>query len=177
MTDPRDETTASYDKVAQAYATRNASTSDDFAAYRDDFVSTVGSRGLVADLGCGPGRDAAYFQSLGLTVLALDGSAGMLTLAQQAGLPVARGDLRALPIRLGALDGIWSSASLLHVPRNEVDTTLMGWRQALRTGGTLGLATSLGGDEGWEDVPYALGSQPEEESADLRRWFDARLGD
>ena len=38
----------------------------------------------------------------------------------------------------------------------------------LAPGGRLGLSTSLGGDEGWELVPYA-GADPE--GGELHRWF------
>jgi SAM-dependent methyltransferase len=108
-----------------------------------------------------------------------DRSREMVRRAASAGVPVAYGDLRALPVRDGALDGLWSSAALLHVPRPEVPATLRGWRRVLRAGGVLGLSTSLGGDEGWEVVPYDVSAQPM--SGDVRRWFvhhdaDERLG-
>jgi len=52
-------------------------------------------------------------------------------------VPVVGGDLRRLPVADESLDGIWSCASLLHVPRNEVPATLRSWRAALRPEGAL----------------------------------------
>lgn len=91
---------------------------------------------------------------------------------------VVRGDLRNPPLRARSLGGVWSNASLLHIPRAEVPATLAAWRALLRPGGVLGLSTSLGEDEGWEAVPYAA---PKAHPGELSRWFvhhqqDALLG-
>ena len=68
----------------------------------------------------------------------------------------------------GSLSGLWSSAALLHVPREEVPATLWAWHALLAPGGLLGLSTSMGTDEGWERVPYA-GDGPT--GGPLHRWF------
>jgi hypothetical protein len=49
-----------------------------------------------------------------------------------------------------------------------VPSTLAAWHALLAPGGHLGLSTSLGGDEGWELVPYA-GEGPQ--GGELHRWF------
>jgi SAM-dependent methyltransferase len=163
-------TLATYDRVAADYAARNGTPNDEFTPHLDSFAAAVGAGGVVADVGCGPGRDAVYFAERGLRIVGLDGSRAMLALARAAGVAVARGDLRALPVRDAALDGLWSNASLLHVPRSDVPATLRGWRRAVRDDGTLGLATSLGGDKGWEVVPYAP-SHTDGNGQELHRWF------
>lgn len=169
VTDPVATTLAAYDLVAGDYATRNAAATADHVAHQEEFAALVGAGGLVADAGCGPGRDALWFAARGLRVAALDGSRAMVTRAAAAGVPVARADLRALPVRDGALDGLWSSASLLHVPRPQVPAVLRDWRRCLRAGGVLGLTTSTGGDEGWEVVPYDVAAGPL--AAPVQRWF------
>ena len=93
----------------------------------------------------------------------------MVLRAHDVGVPVAQGDIRMIPVRPASLDGIWSAASLLHVPRAEVPRTLDAWRSCLRAAGVLGLSTSLGDDEGWEVCPYDPLTQPS--GAPLRRWF------
>lgn len=122
----------------------------------------------VADLGSGPGRDTQWLQGWGVNAIAVDRSSEMLRIAASRGVPVAQADLRRPPFADGSLDGIWSIASLLHVPADETEPTLQRWHDILRPGGYLGLCTSLGDEEGWEKVPYAAtGIRPEQ----LNRWF------
>lgn len=166
--DPVATTTAAYDLVAASYAERNAVAAPDHVEHQRAFLAAL-SGSVVADAGCGPGRDAVSFAAEGVRVAGFDRSVEMLARARAAGVPVARADLRALPVRDGSLDGLWSSASLLHVPRDQVPATLLGWRRCLRDGGVLGLVTSLGGTEGWEDVPYDVATQPVD--APVQRWF------
>lgn len=48
------------------------------------------------------------------------------------------------PFAAGSTDAVWSSASLLHIPRSDVPATLRGWHRVLRPGGVLGLIMLLG---------------------------------
>lgn len=169
--DPFAPTIASYDLIADDYARRNAVAPDDTVRRQETFATMAGEGGVVADVGCGPGRDAAWFAARGLRVVGFDASTSMALRARAVGVTVARADLRRLPVRDGALDGIWSSASLLHVPRPDVPATLREWVRCLRPHGALGLSTSLGDVDGWEVVPYEPSTQPEETAADLKRWF------
>lgn len=165
-------TVATYDHIAVDYQRRNADPPADFTDFRADFTAAVRS-GVVADLGCGPGRDAAHFTSGGLSVVGVDASPRMAALAHSAGVPVVVGDIRRLPLAAGCLDGIWSAASLLHVPTEEVPSTLTGWAGCLRPGGVLGLSTSLGSGEGWDDG-WPSETDPtrgERRDPGLRRWF------
>jgi hypothetical protein len=70
--------------------------------------------------------------------------------------------MRSLPIRTGAVAGIWSFAALLHVPRPDVAPMLAEWHRVLRPGGTMSLCTAVGDFEGWEEVSYRR---------DRQRWF------
>jgi hypothetical protein len=88
--------------------------------------------------------------------------------------------MRHLPYRDGELDGIWSTAALLHVPRADVPDTLRGWRRCLASGGILGLSTAVGDHEGWEPVTERQASPHAGDPAhglseplrgSLRRWF------
>lgn len=168
MTDPAwAENSATYDRIVDDYEVQAGKVSPEFAAFRASFVTRLPERGQVLDLGCGPGRDAAHFMTLGLRVAALDASTGMVRRARQHGVPAAVGDHRRPPFGPAVADGVWSSATLLHVPRQDVPATLAAWRRLLRPHGVLGLSTSLGDTEGWEDVPYAS----DEPEVDRRRWF------
>jgi SAM-dependent methyltransferase len=167
--DIRASTAAAYDQIADEFVRRNHEVPADFAEFRASFVARVRRGGRVADLGCGPGRDAAHFLAAGLEVVGVDASREMALRVRRNGIPVAQADIRDVPLRPDCLDGIWSAASLLHVPRGDVARTLRSWWQLLRAEGVLGLSTSLGDDEGWEACPYDPSTQPT--TAPLRRWF------
>lgn len=145
-------TTQTYDRTAADYDARTRDPAPAYLHARTSFAASVA--GPVVDLGCGPGRDLAALRDAGVQAFGVDLSAGMLALASGRGLPVARGDLRRPPLRPRSLGGIWSSAALLHIPREQVPATLRAWHELLRPGGRLGLSTSLGTDEGWEALPY-----------------------
>jgi SAM-dependent methyltransferase len=156
-------TIAAYDTIAAVYDQRLNRLPDILRPWLERFAAAVPAGGLVADLGCGPARHGQALASRGLRVIGVDLSAGMLTVARHR-LPgrIARGDLRQLPLRTACLDGAWSAAALLHVPRGNVPAVLAEYQRVLRPGGTLGLVTAAGEHEGWETVPYAQ---------DWRRWF------
>lgn len=169
MTDVVRVTSEVYDVIATAYDEQTRIPTPELDEHRVAFRSLVS--GPVADLGCGPGRDLQRLDD----VVGMDRSEGMLALARTRGR-VVRGDLRRPPFR--QLAGIWSCASLLHVPREDVPVTLAAWHECLRPGGILGLSTSLGDEEGWERMPYGI---PHDHRGPDERWFvhhpeDALLG-
>ncbi len=170
-------TGATYDVIAPAYAAR-ATVTPVLRAHLERFAELLPDEGRVLDVGSGPGYLAEVLAERGVRVAALDTSAAMLRLAARR-VPAVRADLRRLPVRPGALDGIWANASLLHVPRAEVPGTLAGWHSALRPGGAVGLSTATGadGEQGWEEVAFPVGGAPGAPAP--RRWFvlhpEARL--
>ncbi|PZG19912.1 class I SAM-dependent methyltransferase [Nonomuraea aridisoli] len=168
MEDPTARTTATYDRIAPIFASRSENPDAAFRAFRARFAAALPAGGRVADLGCGPGRDAAWFREQGLSPVGVDRSAAMAALAADRGVPVALGDLRRPPLAPGSLAGLWSVAALLHVPAAETVPTLRAWHAALRPGGVLGLSTSTGDGEVWEPVPHDEG---------LSRWFVHRKPD
>lgn len=167
--DVRKRTAHAYDEVVDDYVRRTTDVPADFARFRAEFADAVPEGGRVADLGCGPGRDAAVFRAAGLRAVGVDASRRMTRRALAHGVAVARADIRLAPLRPGSLDGIWSAASLLHVPRGDVPATLHTWWRCLRPGGVLGLSTSVGDDEGWEPWPEDPATRTP--TTGLRRWF------
>lgn len=93
----------------------------------------------VLDVGCGPGGDTDWFADAGLEAVGLDITEPFLREARTA-VPSAafvRGDMRDLPVRNGAVEGIWSSASFLHLPRSAAASTLAEFGRVLRPGGVI----------------------------------------
>lgn len=146
---------AAYDAVATEYAANNAAMYPELAAYGGYLLAHVGAGGRVLDLGCGPGRDAAWFAAGGATVIGADLSRGMLALARAAaGDRFAQLDMRHLAFRGGAFAGVWCMASLLHIPKSDAPGVLREIRRVLAPGGALALGLQRGDSEGWEAHRY-----------------------
>jgi len=146
---------AAYDGIAAIYAVRNAAVYDAIIEYGSLLLTHVGPDARLLDLGCGPGRDAAWLTAHGASVIGADLSAGMLTLARAA-IPgrLVQLDMRRLPFTDGAFAGVWGMASLLHLPKAEMAGALREIRRVLIPNGGLVLGLQAGIEEGWEDSPY-----------------------
>lgn len=109
----------------------------------------------ILDLGCGPGRDISYFQSLGHKPVGLDGSEAFCRMARQhTGCTVLHQKFLSLEITANGFDGIFANASLFHVPSQELPRVLHDLYTALRPGGILFLSNPRGDDEGWSGQRY-----------------------
>jgi 2-polyprenyl-3-methyl-5-hydroxy-6-metoxy-1,4-benzoquinol methylase len=103
--------------------------------------------GSILDAGCGSGRDALAFSRAGYAVTAFDGSAKMVQLASEhSGLKVLRMAF-ADAAWIDAFDGIWSCASLLHVPRAELGAAMTRLAGALKPGGAWFMSFKYGEGE------------------------------
>ena len=144
--DPALTTIASYDRDAAFYS-QHSRDRKPLNRLHETFVTLVGSGAAVLDRGCGPGHDAAELSARGLRVTAFDPSRGLLKEAARhtslAGRLV-QGDARALPLAAGSFDGVWSCASLLHDPKQDVGLVLLGTFRVLRAGGVLFTSMSEG---------------------------------
>ncbi|MFD5620449.1 class I SAM-dependent methyltransferase [Streptomyces yangpuensis] len=105
-----------------------------------DLARTGG--GPVAELGCGPGYVTAHLRDLGLDVFGVDLSPGMIDFARAAhpGLRFRIGSMDALDLEDGALGGIVSWYSVIHVPPAELPAYFAEFRRVLAPGATLLLA-------------------------------------
>ncbi|KAL9186481.1 hypothetical protein ACHAXT_005719 [Thalassiosira profunda] len=176
-----------YNAYTQPYIDNVASPALTPAARRDAFVSHVQLQQnlnaedpvTIIDLGCGHGRDALHFSSLGHRVLGVDFSIEMLKRASRLA-PKAHyinRDMRSLREVLvdESVDGIWANASLGHLPKEDAKGVLTGLYAKVRPGGVLCLSLRKGsedqrGEEGEEfgiDERYAALEEdvaPEEDS-------------
>lgn len=138
------ETNEYYERHAASFAERTRLL--DMSALRDRFTALLPPGGRILDAGCGSGRDALAFREAGFDVCAIDGSAQMCAQAEAAGI-------RACCLTFdevcgeGLYDGIWASASLLHVPRENLPAVLRRFHRALRPGGVLYASFKKGSGE------------------------------
>jgi SAM-dependent methyltransferase len=112
------------------------------------FVELVakGRGGRVADVGCGPGRVAAYLAAYGLDVIGIDVSPAMLAEACRAHPDIAfeEGRLDDLPITAGSLAGAVCWYSIIYTPPECLDAVFAELRRVLEPGGHLLLAFQVG---------------------------------
>ncbi|GAB3169741.1 hypothetical protein GCM10027259_01680 [Micromonospora palomenae] len=161
MSEPITETQRTYDAISTTYARANSTIDPKLLEDIALLTTRLPAGGMVADVGCGPGREVRLLRERGLRVVGFDLSLGQL---RTGGLPgVAQADMRHLPLRSGAVDAIWCQAALLHIPRQAVPTVLGEFARAIRLGGQLYLNLTEGDGEGWE-IASNYGSN-------RRRWF------
>ena len=92
----------------------------------------------LLDLGCGPGRDLAYFKSRGINVIGVDGSKELVKMARsETGCQVLEQNFLELDLPENYFDGVFANASLFHIPRQELPFVLSKLHSALKNRGVL----------------------------------------
>lgn len=116
------------------------------------FIGSLPSNARILDLGCGSGRDAKAMLDAGFDVHATDGSRSMVRQAQiRLGQTVRIMRFDELESR-EEYDGVWASASLLHVPRPELPAILARIHRSLKIGGLHCASYKVGGAAGRDSV-------------------------
>jgi ubiquinone/menaquinone biosynthesis C-methylase UbiE len=119
-------------------------------AFLAAFVEFVGvTAGPVADVGCGPGRVAAFLAARGLDVVGVDMSQAMLAVARDAhpDIRFEEGRLTALPFPDGSLGGAVCWYSIIHTPPAHLDEVFAELERVLTGDGHLLLAFQAGDGE------------------------------
>ena len=126
----------------------------DMSPHYKEFLNEIPPNGHILDAGCGSGRDTLMFKSYGYEVTSFDGSTKMCQLASehanQEVLHLQFQEINFEPI----FDGIWASASLLHVPSTELDDVLIRLKNSLKDGGALYASFKYGDFEGQRNGRY-----------------------
>lgn len=149
-------TVASYDHSVAEYerSTAQEAPPAEVQAVMERFAADLGAGARVLEIGSGPGRDALALEERGLSVRRTDITPGFVDLLREQGhhadvIDPRHDDLRD-PERSGApYDGVWASASLLHVARHNLPGVLRRLAQVTRPGGLLHLSVKEGDGEGW----------------------------
>jgi SAM-dependent methyltransferase len=149
-------TLAHYDSTAQSFleGTRTHDVSQNYEALLGAIERPPPF--VLLDFGCGPGRDLAYFRSLGHEAVGLDGSVRFVEMARAAtGCEVIHQDFMKLALPAARFDGIFANASLFHVPAQELPRVLGVLRDALVPRGVLFSSNPRGADtEGFSGERY-----------------------
>ena len=126
----------------------------DMSTHHDEFLKNLPKNSCILDAGCGSGRDAKLFKSLGYNVMAIDGSVEMCKLASKySGVNVKHMQFQEIDFK-NQFDGIWASASLLHVPSSEICDVLKRLKASLKENGILYASFKYGTFEGERNGRY-----------------------
>lgn len=121
---------------------------------QDHFLSYVKPGGSILDFGCGSGRDTAYFRERGYRVTPTDGSREMCRLASEyLGMPVRVLEFGELA-DIDCYDGIYASASIMHVEYERLLDILPKLARALRKEGVLYVSFKYGETDGYLGKRY-----------------------
>ncbi len=141
-------TSATYDHIAPNYAAQWSDKVEVLARQRAQFMAMLPPHARVLDVGCGPGHDTAQFRSRGLRAYGLDRSRGMPHEARQrTDVPLLLSDMRRLPFADDTFDGLWMSASFLHIPKRDNLAVFHELRRVLRPDGVLYIGVKAGDGE------------------------------
>jgi SAM-dependent methyltransferase len=103
----------------------------------------------VADVGCGPGRAAAFLAGRGLDAVGFDVSPAMVAAARRAHpqIPFVEARFDDLPVETGSLAGVVCWYSIIYTPPERVHDVLVELRRVIVAGGHVLLAFQSGGGE------------------------------
>ena len=143
-----DETLRFYRDNAQSYADWAKAPSTRLRA----FLALVPPGGSILELGCGAGNHSAVMLREGFAVRATDGSPEMAEIAsRRLGHPVEAMRFDQLDAQ-DAYDGVWASACLLHVPRDELESVLGRIHRALKPSGVFYASFKIGEGDGRDNL-------------------------
>ena len=139
------ETLTYYNQNADTFiaGTQNADMSEQYRF----FLKHITPGGKLLDLGCGSGRDSAYFSALGFDVTAIDGSEELCKRVKE------NHGIEALCLRFedidfqAEFDAIWACASLLHVKKADMPNVMEKVSASIKPGGILYASFKYGSDE------------------------------
>ena len=143
-----DDTLQFYRRNAEAYAGWAKAPSTRLVS----FLALLPPAGSILELGCGAGNHSAEMLSRGFIVRATDGSPEMAEIAaRRLNHPVEAMLFNELD-QQQAYDGVWASACLLHVPREELAGILSRIHRALKPDGLFYASYKIGDHDGRDSL-------------------------
>lgn len=145
--DYKEITRESYNRTSDAYTERVADLHP--TEFAREFYHLMFPHAHILDLGCGSGRDAAIFVKDGYNVTGIDFSENMIIRAKEN---APKGnfilmDIENIQFQNETFDGVWSSASLLHVPKGKILDVLKSVWKVLKPYGGFGIRLKDGEGE------------------------------
>ena len=143
------EVQTGYDRVAEEYARHLYDELQHKALDRellDRFADQVRGKGLICDLGCGPGQVARYLHDKKVEVCGVDLSPGMIAEARwlNRDIEFSQGDMLALPVADESWAGIAGFYAIVNFPPSDLAAVTREMRRVLRPGGSVLLSFHIG---------------------------------
>ncbi len=154
--DPVKLTIDTYDEVAEKYCKMTMERGD--RGFQEEMIeetlSMIPGEAVVLDLGCGDGRDTGYMHAKGVRVVGLDLSKSMIALAKKKypRCDLVYGDMRKTCFPDDKFDCVWASASIIHIPKDELDVMASEIRRTLKDHGIFVFSFKEGEGEGYVDT-------------------------
>jgi SAM-dependent methyltransferase len=141
-----DKTVEYYDDNVESYFKSTKALAGMNEVY-EPFLALIPAGGHILDAGCGSGRDSKNFKDKGYQITSFDASKPLAKKASEfIGQEVLHMKFNEVK-DINKYDGIWACASLLHVPKVEVDESLISLSKALKPGGILYASFKDGNEE------------------------------
>ncbi len=131
MTNP---TLQFYQKQARTFA--ESTIHVDMSHLYSHFIKCLSSNSHIVDAGCGAGRYSKFFLNLGHQVTAFDASPALCNYASTyTGLDVINCTFDEFVMPAESIDGIWACASLLHVQKENLASSIVHLCKILKSKG------------------------------------------
>lgn len=146
-----DNVRASYDAAARGYAQGLFSELEGKPLDRhllNRFAESMRGKGLVAELGCGPGQVGRHLHEQGVHVVGVDLSSGMIEEARRLNpaMEFRVGDMRRLDFADASLAGIVAFYAIVHFTPEELPAIFREMRRVVCEGGLVLVAFHVGED-------------------------------
>jgi ubiquinone/menaquinone biosynthesis C-methylase UbiE len=115
----------------------------------EKFIGLLPPQAKIIDLGCGSGRDAKIFTSMGADVVGIDYSSNLIEIAKSHA-PLANFqlmDIEEMNFPASSFDGAWSACSLAHISKSMLPDVLKKINFILKESGYFYLALKKGAGE------------------------------
>lgn len=108
--------------------------------------------GKILEIGSGPGIDAEKLVKAGFDYIGTDASEGFIELAKKLNpnINFIKMAVEELDFPKNNFDGFWTSATLLHIPKNRINIILNKIREVCKTGAIGFISLKMGETEGEE---------------------------
>lgn len=146
------KTLQSYERCVSEYVAMTYKTvTGGVKAWLDCAVFGLQPEAKVLEIGAAFGRDVAYVQDKGLSVVCTDAAQGFVELLLKNGYNACCFDVLTDGLPASHYDLIYANAVLLHFTEPETDMVLGKVHQALRTNGRFAFTVKRGDRQFWSD--------------------------
>ena len=148
---PVEQVRDDYDRIAAEYARRLFHELEGKPRDRElllRFAANISGRGVVCDIGCGPGHIARFLHEAGARVIGLDLSPEMLAHARTLtpDIEFGAGNLLALDLPDNSFAGITAFYAIVNIPADSLPIAFREMHRVLQPDGLLLMAFHIGGD-------------------------------